>query len=222
MGVPADAQSTEGNALDIGKDELVLKCAIMRPAIESIAGLAVNEYPGNTCLADAGQADFMHSPKEPAIEDHPSQPPGWLAPTWLLHWLPLGREVMAFIVVGVIQICIDWMIFVGLTHWGANPAAANVSGRIIAATAGFWLNGKWTFNKHGADGHSLGVRHLLRYLVSWCITTAISTTVLLFIDRGQGLHWAWVAKPVVDGTLAALSFLASKYWIYRPHHKSGR
>jgi putative flippase GtrA len=125
----------------------------------------------------------------------------------------LFRQVASFGAVGLLQIVIDWMTFVVLTFAGAPAAPANVSGRILGACMGYWLNGKWTFADGGKP--SLSRKSLLRYLATWIVTTAISTLVVLLVDRAQGLHWAWMVKPVSDSTLAALGFAVSKFWIYR-------
>ncbi|HEY9133974.1 MAG TPA: GtrA family protein [Dyella sp.] len=159
----------------------------------------------------------MHTPDGPlANAPAPATVPRWLLPSWLLRWVPLGREVLAFGIVGLIQICIDWMIFVVLTHFGVGPAAGNVTGRITAAGLGFWLNGRWTFAQKNCSHETLRWQSFVRYSLTWCMTTALSTMIVLWVDHGHGLHWAWAVKPVADALLAALSFLVSKYWIYRP------
>lgn len=128
-------------------------------------------------------------------------------------WLPLGRQILSYGVIGVGQIGIDWLCFVCLSQLGVPPGAANVTGRICGALAGFWLNGKWTFSRQSSQ---LGLHHLLRYAASWSIMTVISTAVVLFVDHSHGLKWTWVVKPFADAALAAMGFVISKYWIY--HH----
>ena len=125
----------------------------------------------------------------------------------------LIRQVASFGAVGLLQIGIDWVTFVVLTFVGAPAAPANVSGRILGACMGYWLNGKWTFAEGGKP--SLSRKSLLRYITTWLVTTVISTLVVLLVDRAHGLHWAWLVKPVSDATLAALGFAVSKFWIYR-------
>jgi len=125
----------------------------------------------------------------------------------------LSRQITSYGLVGLGQIAIDWLFFVCLSQLGVFPGIANVISRICGASAGFWLNGRWTFARHSP---ALGLRHLIRYSVSWTIMTVLSTFVVILVDHGHGLKWVWVIKPVADAMLAALGFVVSKYWIY--HH----
>jgi putative flippase GtrA len=123
------------------------------------------------------------------------------------------RQAVKYGIVGAGQIGLDWLIFVLLSQFGLAPSAANVTGRIVGALVGFWLNGRWTFSS--AESTPLGASNLTRFAVSWVLTTLLSTAAVVGVDQAHGLHWAWVIKPIVDAALAAAGFLASKYWIYR-------
>jgi len=125
----------------------------------------------------------------------------------------LVRQVTSYGVVGLVQIALDWLCFVILTALGLPPGPANVCGRVAGASAGFWLNGKWTFRD--PEKAPLSTRALARFVVSWTATTAISTLIVLLVSEGHGLHWAWVIKPIADAALAAAGFAVSKFWIYR-------
>jgi putative flippase GtrA len=121
--------------------------------------------------------------------------------------------MISYGVVGVAQIGLDSLTFVTLTFAGLPPGPSNIAGRILGACAGFWLNGKWTFATHGKA--SLSRKALSRFLVSWIITTTLSTLIVSLVDQSHGLYWAWLVKPIADGMLAALGFAISKFWIYR-------
>jgi putative flippase GtrA len=126
---------------------------------------------------------------------------------------PLLRQIFRYGAVGVGQIGLDSLTFIGLTFIGTPPGPANIAGRVLGACAGFWLNGKWTFANQGTAG--LSRKSLLRFLASWLLTTTLSTLIVSLVDQSHGLHWAWLVKPVADGMLAALGFAISKFWIYR-------
>lgn len=125
----------------------------------------------------------------------------------------LMRQVLSYGAVGFIQIGLDWLTFVALTFLGLPPSPANVCGRVLGATAGYLLNGKWTFASSGKS--TLSRRALMRFLASWALTTALSTLIVSMVDQSHGLHWAWIVKPFADAMLAALGFTISKFWIYR-------
>jgi putative flippase GtrA len=122
------------------------------------------------------------------------------------------RQLLLFGIVGMVQIAIDSGILIGLTHAGADVAAANVCGRVAGALAGFLLNGKATFS-------SLSTRRLrdgplFRFILTWLALTAVSTLLLVLLRERVALESVWMVKPVVEVCLAAISFLVSKFWIY--------
>lgn len=124
------------------------------------------------------------------------------------------RQVVGFGLVGGVQLLVDWACFVALTALGVAVLPANVAGRVTGASVGFWANGRFTFARQG-EAPRIGRRNLLRYLVFWLAMTALSSLAMMGLDQMHGLQAAWLGKPLVDATLAALGFLASKYWIYR-------
>ena len=52
-------------------------------------------------------------------------------------------------------------------------------------------------------------------VVVWLIATALSTWLIVLVEHHLGLRLAWLAKPIVEGGLAVLTFLAGRYVIYR-------
>lgn len=142
-------------------------------------------------------AEVVRSPK--------ARSPGGSVRTW-------AREGLSYTLVGLVQICVDWLCFVVLTYFGMATIGANIIGRVGGAMLGFWLNGRFTFS---ASGARLDRGALLRFALSWGTMTAISTLAVNWTDQGQGLHVAWLAKPLIDAALAAAGFLISKCWIYR-------
>jgi putative flippase GtrA len=124
----------------------------------------------------------------------------------------LLRQGRSFVAVGLLQWAADWCVMFALSRAGVPVAAANIAGRVVGALLGFWLNGNYTFAR---DGQRPGWRQLGRYVLLWCANTTLSTAGVTTIDALFGLHGAWLGKPLVDGTLALGSFLASRHWVYR-------
>lgn len=123
------------------------------------------------------------------------------------------RQGKYFLLVGVLQVLLDWAVFVTFSAAGMDSAFANVGGRISGACLGFWLNGKLTF---AADGQArLGGARLLRFLIAWLCLTVVSTWAITTLEANSSLMWAWLAKPLVETSLALVSFLVSRHWIYR-------
>ena len=123
------------------------------------------------------------------------------------------RQGGTFMLVGAFQLLLDWGVFVGATALGVEPAPANIAGRIVGAVLGFWLNGRLTFAQDGTA--RLGWRRFFRFLALWTLITAISTVLIVVIETRLGLQQAWLAKPLVEGMLAAVSFFLWKHLVYR-------
>ncbi len=124
------------------------------------------------------------------------------------------RQGSRFIIVGLAQLLLDWLVFVLLSAGGVPAAPSNLCGRIGGALLGFWLNGRWTFAKE--DGAPrLGWRRGLRFVVVWLALTCVSTWSVAAIAGSLGLEQAWRAKPLVEAALAVLGFFLWRHVVYR-------
>lgn len=126
----------------------------------------------------------------------------------------IKRQVLLFIVIGIIQLGVDWLTFVLLTWYGMPVGAANITSRIVGAVLGFQLNASITFR---SPQHRLPqrARQAVRFLAGWTTTTALSTLAVWALEGEFGLHVVWIGKILVDGMLAVIGFLLSRYWIFR-------
>jgi putative flippase GtrA len=127
--------------------------------------------------------------------------------------MSLFRQGSHFILVGVLQLVVDWAVFVALSALGLGVAPANLFGRVSGACLGYWLNGRITFAVNGEA--RLGGRRFLRFATVWLALTAVSTLLVAGLAAQLGLAYAWLAKPLVESGLAALSFVIARLWIYR-------
>ncbi|GAB3359787.1 GtrA family protein [Lysobacter tyrosinilyticus] len=126
--------------------------------------------------------------------------------------MSLLRQGSHYMAIGLLQYIVDWGVMVTLSHFGLSVEIANVAGRISGATLGFWLNGRITF---ASETSKLGRRQLRRFVLLWLVMTALSTWTIGTVENQAGLQWAWLAKPVVELVLAAMSFTVSRHWVYR-------
>ena len=123
----------------------------------------------------------------------------------------LLRQGGSYFLIGMLQLLVDWAVFVSLSAAGVAVEPANVVGRVSGAVLGFWFNGRFTFGSEG----TLGRRQFARFVLMWLGTTAMSTWAMANIDAAVGLKWAWLAKPAIDLALSAVGFLLSRHWVYR-------
>ncbi len=125
----------------------------------------------------------------------------------------LLRQGSHYLLFGVLQLLLDWAVFVGCTALGVPAAGGNLVGRVSGALLGFWLNGRYTFA--GDQGGRLGWRRFRRFGLLWLLMTAVSTLLIAGIESRLGLQLAWLAKPVVEGGLAAINFVLLRQLVYR-------
>ncbi|SMR76343.1 MULTISPECIES: GtrA family protein [Stenotrophomonas] len=127
--------------------------------------------------------------------------------------MTLVRQGSSYIVIGLVQLLLDWLVFVGSTALGLPVAPANILGRLAGMLLGFWLNGRYTFAAAGQQ--RLGWKRFARFLLLWTLLTAASTLLVTAADHALGLQYAWLAKPLVEGCLALVSFILLRHVVYR-------
>lgn len=128
--------------------------------------------------------------------------------------MSLIRQSRAFVIVGGLQLLLDWSVFVALSALGVDAVPANLCGRVAGAMLGFWLNGRYTFASR-ENGARLGWPRFWKFLAVWLPATLLSTWLIVLVEHHLGLRLTWLAKPLVEGGLAVLTFLAGRYVIYR-------
>ena len=127
--------------------------------------------------------------------------------------MSLFRQGSQYIAIGLLQLALDWGVFVAATALGLPVAPGNLLGRISGAVLGFWLNGRYTFATHGGQRH--GWKRFARFAALWLLMTVISTGLIDWVAQSLGLQYAWLAKPVVELGLATVSFFALRHVVYR-------
>lgn len=127
--------------------------------------------------------------------------------------MSLMRQGSHYVLIGLLQLLLDWAVFVTLTALGMPTVPGNLIGRVCGALLGFWLNGRITFAKQGQA--RLGWKRFARFLMVWLSLTIISTMLVSAVATQLGLQQAWLAKPLVEGGLAAVAFFLWRHVVYR-------
>lgn len=125
----------------------------------------------------------------------------------------LARQGGRYLIVGLLQLLLDWLVFVGVTAFGVPAAPGNLAGRVSGALLGFWLNGRVTFAQSGDV--RLGWWRFAKFLLVWIPLTVISTLAVTWVAGTLGLTHAWLAKPLVEGALAVVAFFLWRHVVYR-------
>lgn len=127
--------------------------------------------------------------------------------------MSLLRQGSQFLLVGLMQLLLDWLVFVASTALGLPVAGGNLLGRSCGAALGFWLNGRYTFASSGTSRANR--KSFFRFVLLWLLLTVLSTWLLHLSAASLGLRWAWIAKPLVEGVLSLLSFLMMRQLVFR-------
>lgn len=126
------------------------------------------------------------------------------------------RQPVLFVLVGLLQLAVDTALFALLISLSVPTAGANVLSRVSAALLGFALNRYGTFQQSNDTLRRL-TASLSRFILLFLALTVISTTAIVVLESlaGGGVDRKVLYKLVVEGVLAVISFLVSKYWVYR-------
>lgn len=127
--------------------------------------------------------------------------------------MSLIRQGSSYLVIGLLQLLLDWALFVAATAAGMGVAPANIAGRLAGMLLGFWLNGRYTFAEPGRQ--RLGWERFARFSALWAAMTVASTLLVSTANQFLGLRHAWLAKPGVEGALAVISFLLMRALVFR-------
>ncbi|KFA88814.1 GtrA family protein [Archangium violaceum] len=130
--------------------------------------------------------------------------------TWL--------QLLAFMGVGGVQLVVDAAVFHVLVQWGAPTVPANFTGRLVGACMGFALNATLTFRS--AMRGSMSWQAWKRFWVFWFAMTVLSSVLVrsgqaLLPDDPRASGWLTAVKLGVEATLAALSFIISRQWVFQ-------
>ena len=126
------------------------------------------------------------------------------------------RQPVLFVMVGGMQYLLDAALYGILLSVGLSIPLANVLSRGAAASGGFLANRYLTFSKR-SDTLSSFRASLLRFAILWILMTVISTGVMILLSYvwGTELDVLVAGKLIVEAVLAIISFLISKFWVYR-------
>ncbi|HEY6940324.1 GtrA family protein [Dokdonella sp.] len=134
--------------------------------------------------------------------------------------MALRRQILLFAISGVLGFVVDAGIVQFLVReLGANPYGARIVSFLAAATTTWGFNRTYTFAGHGGGSRR---RQLVRYLVAMAFGFAFNYGAYVACVLLWPLVRHWPAIGVAAGSVAgaAVNFLSSKYWIFRPARPS--
>lgn len=130
--------------------------------------------------------------------------------------LHLSKQLALYIAFGILQLFIDWALFLLFVHLGIQVPVANVLSRLSAAVCGYLLNGHMTFANAGKFQPRMG--NFSRFALLWLSLTACSTVLVSLSSLTLGARLLPLSKFAIEALLACCSFLVMKFWVYRVEH----
>ena len=127
---------------------------------------------------------------------------------------PVHDQLLRFCVVGAIAFCIDAGIvqaLVGGAGW--NPYLARLVSYLVAATAAWWLNRRYTFGAGGAPLHREWAMYLVLNIGGGLVNYATYAALVLASDTVRLQPWLGVAAGSVAGLF--VNFAANKWVVFR-------
>lgn len=132
----------------------------------------------------------------------------------------IARQLVFYFAFGCTQFVVDTLLLVAITHAGVSVELANPLSRAMAAVLGLVLNSSITFGQRGQPRRLPPTPMILRYVVMWVSMTLLSTALISWLhdlrpEQVARARWIAISKISVEGMLFLLSFLISRYWVYR-------
>ena len=132
----------------------------------------------------------------------------------------IARQLVFYFAFGCTQFVVDTLLLVAMTHAGVSVEVANPLSRAMAAVLGLLLNSSITFGQRGQPRRLPQTGMIVRYVVMWVSMTLLSTALISWLhdlrpDDIARASWIAISKISVEALLFLLSFLVSRYWVYR-------
>lgn len=123
------------------------------------------------------------------------------------------NKILSFFICGVVQFGLDTALFTGLTWLGVSVALANIISRGSAACLGYYINGRFTFQR------KMNKYVFLKFVVYWAGMTVLSTALIYLFEHylitASSVKLMAMTKVFVEILLFFVSFLIAKIWVYK-------
>ena len=124
----------------------------------------------------------------------------------------LTGQVARYGLVGLLVLALDYAVFAGLLALlPGQHLAVNIAGKLAGAAIGFVLHKYVTFAGEQADGTG---RQALSYALLLGFNLLLSSALLWLSVDWLRLN-AYGARLFIDAVVIGVSFLGSKFWVYR-------
>ena len=124
----------------------------------------------------------------------------------------LTGQMVRYAAVGVLVLAIDYAVFAGLNIvFPGQHLFANIAGKLTGAAAGFVLHKTISFAGAQADSTQ---QQAISYAMLLAFNLMLSTGLLWTLVDWLALN-AFASRLAVDAIIIGVSFLGSKFWVYK-------
>lgn len=122
------------------------------------------------------------------------------------------KKVALFFLFGIFQFAVDSLIYTTLSAVGVDIILANVLSRGSAAVLGYFINGRYTFNKNPSSGT------FFKFCIYWLFMTALSSSLLWvakeIFSGAENITFTFVSKVLVELLLFFISYILAKKMVF--------
>ena len=121
----------------------------------------------------------------------------------------LKMRVGRFVVIGVINVSINYGLYVFLLLMGVRYHLALTASYVVGIVIGYIANRNWTFSDHEYASSSF-----IRYIVTYLFLYSFNSLMLMLLVENNFLE-PIIAQLLLLGIVASLSYIIQKSWVFK-------
>lgn len=127
-----------------------------------------------------------------------------------------NHDTIRYLVVGVVVYLVDLCSYLILLYlFGIGISFANWSGKTLGGVVGFFAHRSFTFRAQTGDTTKQAIRYFIILILYAPFSSLVLKIILFFLSN------AVVAKFLSDGFCIVLSYIFSKFLIFKKEHSNG-
>lgn len=114
------------------------------------------------------------------------------------------KKISLFLLFGVMQFGVDSVVYTGLSIIGIQIFYANFISRFCSAMIGYYVNGKYTFDKRSS------LNTFIKFCIYWVFMTLLSSLLLFVAEKfatgKENITYIFTSKVIVEIMLFFVSY----------------
>jgi putative flippase GtrA len=127
----------------------------------------------------------------------------------------IQREIVRFLVVGVIVTLIDFCVYCALLWMGTNIYVAKTISFLTGTTCAYFGNRAWTFGHTEQKGFGSAPKYFAVYLMSMGANVLVNGLSFGWLTGAQIGGGTYIAFVLATGTSTVLNFIGIKLFVFK-------